>query len=85
MSRATDLRLSVNACGCLREQPQMSEIFWFRCASHFDRMVRLRAILPVRRCESCRRRVAVVRVWFPDGSDWRVCRWCEPGSVDRGF
>lgn len=83
MSTDTRLRISVSYCGCLVEQPRPSEMIWFRCDRHVDRMVRIKASYTPRRCESCRRRPAVVRVWFAGGANWRVCRWCEPWTDRR--
>ena len=75
---ATLVGLSVRECGCLLEQPSRSVMVWFRCDAHTDRFTRARAIRIRLRCESCRRRRAIVRVEFADGSRWRVCEWCEP-------
>lgn len=75
---APSLRVTVRECGCLVEQPRWSVMYWARCVDHRHRFVRVQMVHGLRRCESCRQRMAMARVEFADGSRWLVCRWCEP-------
>lgn len=75
--------VAVSPCGCLVEQPRWWRLWWFRCGEHRDRYVGAEALTGLRRCESCRRRRAVLAVWFADGDRWRVCGRCEPWGLRR--
>jgi hypothetical protein len=75
---APPLRFGIEPCGCLTEQPRWSVRMWSRCLEHVDKFIRVEAVYTLRRCESCRCRMACFRVSFGDGDRWLTCRFCDP-------
>jgi len=77
MTVGSQLQVSVASCGCLHEVRGRIVDVW-RCGLHDDRYVRVEAVWPWRRCESCRHRVGRYRVTFGDRTSWLLCFECEP-------
>lgn len=78
---ASTVRFGIMPCGCLHESPRDPVVLFWRCVSHADSYVRVRGVWGWRRCESCRRAGARLRVTFSDGMSVRVCDRCDPGGL----
>ena len=78
MTLTSSLQIGIDPCGCLNESLRRHRVLQlWRCPTHEERYVRVEAVLPLRRCESCRRRRGRYRMTFSDGAAWLVCFGCE--------
>lgn len=78
MASTSTRAIGISPCGCLFETSRRWRLLrQWRCPRHRDSYIRAEVLLPIRRCESCRRRVARYRVTFADGESWAVCPGCE--------
>ena len=78
MTFTARLEIGIDPCGCLNESLRRCRVLrvW-RCRRHEGRYVRVEAVVPLRRCESCRRRRARYRMSFADGATFMLCFGCE--------
>jgi hypothetical protein len=73
------LRIGIEPCGCIHELGVRYRVIrMWRCPVHDDRYVKVEALWPWRRCESCRRRRARYRMTFSDSVSFLFCFGCEP-------
>ena len=78
MTLTSPVRIGIDPCGCLHESLRRCRVLQlWRCPLHVECYVRVEAVLPLRRCESCRRRWARYRMTFGDGAAWLLCFGCE--------
>jgi len=74
-----EVRIGIAPCGCIHERGRRYRMIrMWRCPVHEDRYVKVEAVWPWRRCESCRVLRARYRLTFLDGVSFLFCLGCEP-------